>query len=91
MGLANETAVSMPSQRKIELLQLKGSWIKVRLRDVCFPPAEELLTGPSGDSLLEGLVLDVSDGGPLESCFLELELRGSCARVIVKAARGSWT
>lgn len=71
-------------------LPRQGAWITFRVRDVCHPPAQQLVAGPAGNALLEGRVIASSRAATPNTWFVELELRGSSDTVIVRTVGPTW-
>ena len=66
---------------------MRNRWVHFKIGDVYFPEPAKILGELHGDDLLQGKVLDVSDGGRDEAAFVVVEVEGLTEPVIVPVGR----
>jgi hypothetical protein len=57
--------------------------VHFRIADVYYPSPDEILRALHGDELLQGVVLDASEGAGAEEAFLVVKVEGLSQPVIV--------
>lgn len=65
------------------MLNLINRRARFKLRDVCIPPVEELLTKLYGEEIVEGTVVDASSSGTTRQAFVVVQLAGVDTSVVV--------
>lgn len=55
---------------------LSNRWVHFRIRDVYMPDPEKVLRELYGDDLLQGRVVDLTDGGDRPRTFAVVEVEG---------------
>lgn len=67
-------------------MELLNRWVHFKVRDVHIPEAEKVLIELYGDHLLQGQVMDISDGGK-QGKFAVVKVDGVSAPVIIALDR----
>jgi hypothetical protein len=62
-------------------------WVHFKLTDVYFPDPGKILRELHGEDLLQGKVIDTSDGGSQQTAFVVVEVEGLAEPVVVSAER----
>lgn len=73
--------------RNPETAELRSKWVHFRIRDVHIPDPQALLIDLYGDDLLQGQVVDASDGGPGQGTFVVVRVDRIVQPVIVPVDR----
>ena len=68
-------------------MDLKNHTVNFRICDIFYPDYQQVLFGLHGNDVLHGRVVDLSDGGELDSSFAEIEVDEVEQRVIVPINR----
>lgn len=71
----------------MERVALKHEWVHFRIRDVYYPEPQRLLQQLHEDDLLQGRVVDISDGDAASKTFAVVEVEGITQPVVVPLAR----
>ena len=67
-------------------MELRNRWVHFKVSDVHLPNAEMVLTELYGDHLLQGQVMDISEGGK-KGKFAVVKVEGISAPVIISLDR----
>jgi hypothetical protein len=71
----------------MEVVDLKNHTVNFRICDIFYPDFQQVLFGLHGNDVLKGRVIDMSEGGALDSSFAEIEVDHLEQRVIVPIDR----
>jgi hypothetical protein len=66
---------------------LWNRWVQFNVTDVYFPDRERLLVDLYGNNILQGRVVDVSEGGPPQGSFAVVSVEGLEKPVVVPVDR----
>jgi hypothetical protein len=67
--------------------ELRNRWASFRIQDVFIPDPEKLLVDLYGHNVLQGKIVDLSEGGPGGDMFVVVEVLGIDQPLIVPLAR----
>lgn len=68
-------------------VRVRDRWVHFEIGDVCYPEPAHLLQELHGKDLLQGKVVDVSDGGSAGEAFVVVEVEGLVQPVVVPVGR----
>jgi hypothetical protein len=66
---------------------LRNRWVHFSVTDVYFPDREKVLVDLYGNNVLQGRVVDVSEGGPPQGSFAVVSVEGLEKPVVVPIDR----
>ena len=66
-------------------MELKNRWVHFRIRDVYIPEPQQLLAALHGEDLLQGRVVEISEGAGVTDSYAVVEVEGLEHPVIVPA------
>jgi hypothetical protein len=64
-------------------VDIKNRWVHFRIRDVYIPEPQQLLTTLHGEDLLQGRVIEISEGPGMTQSYAVVEVEGLEHPVIV--------
>jgi hypothetical protein len=68
-------------------LELRNRWIHFKVRDVYFPDVEKVLCDLYGNNVLQGKVVDVSQGASPDERFAVVSVEGLDQQIVVPVHR----
>jgi len=68
-------------------VDIKNRWVHFRIRDVYIPEPQQLLAALHGEDLLQGRVVEISEGAEMTEAYAVVEVEGFEHPVIVPAER----
>ena len=68
-------------------MDLKNHTVNFRICDIFYPDFQQVLFGLHGNDVLQGRVIDLSEGSGLEGSFAEIEVEDLEQRVILPVDR----
>ncbi len=66
-------------------MDIKNRWVHFRIRDVYIPEPQQLLVTLHGEDLLQGRVIEISEGAGMTQSYAVVEVEGLKHPVIVPA------
>lgn len=66
-------------------MDIKNRWVHFRIRDVYIPEPQQLLAALHGEDLLQGKVIEISEGAGMPEAYVVVEVEGLEHPVIVPA------
>ena len=66
-------------------MDIKSRWVHFRIRDVYIPEPQQLLATLHGEDLLQGRVIEISQGTGMTQSYVVVEVEGLEHPVIVAA------
>jgi len=66
-------------------VDIKNRWVHFRIRDVYIPEPQQLLATLHGEDLLQGRVIEISEGAGMAHSYAVIEVEGLEHPVIVPA------
>jgi hypothetical protein len=66
---------------------VRNRWVHFKIGDVYYPEPAKILRELHGEDLLQGKVLDMSDGGRNQGEFVVVEVEGLSEPVVVPVER----
>jgi hypothetical protein len=68
-------------------LDLRNRWVHFKVRDVYFPDVEKVLCDLYGDNVLQGKVVDLSEGSAPDGRFAVISIEGLDQQLVVPIHR----
>ena len=68
-------------------MDLKNHTVDFRICDIFYPKWEQILFQLHGSDVLRGRVVDLSETGDVDGSFIEVEVEGLSARLIIPLER----